>query len=170
VQSAGQGYRLNGQALIEEFSRGGAVMHLLLHYAQALLTQVAQTASCNRHHSIDQQVCRLILLSLDRVQGTQLQMTQERLADRLGVRRESVTAAALALKRDGLIRYARGCIEVLDRAGLEDRACECYAVVKLECDRLLCRTDHRPEERWTVPPQGMGDRTSRADRPEQWLI
>lgn len=142
VQSAGQGYRVDGQAVIDEFSQGGAVTHLLLHYTQALLTQVAQTASCNRHHSIGQQVCRLILLTLDRVQGTRLQMTQALLAERLGVRRESVTAAALALKRAGLIRYERGCFDVLDRAGLEERACECYAVVKLECDRLLCQTGH----------------------------
>jgi CRP-like cAMP-binding protein len=137
VQSAGQGYRLSSQLLLTEFKRGGAVMQLMLRYTQALLTQVAQTAACNRHHSVDQQVCRLLLLSLDRVQGSRLQMTQELLAGKLGVRRESVTAVALALQRAGLIRYARGCIEVLDRAGLEDRACECYGVVRLECDRLL---------------------------------
>lgn len=170
VHGAGQGYRLDGQALVDEFSQGGALTHLLLHYTQALLTQIALTAACNRHHSIDQQVCRLILLSLDRVQGNLLQMTQEMLAGRLGVRRESVTAVALALKRDGLIHYARGCIEVLDRAGLEDRVCECYAVVKLESDRLLCRTDHCPEDRWTLLPQGIAVRTSLADRPEKWLI
>lgn len=137
VQSAGQGYRLRSQLVLDEFDRGGAVMQLLLRYAQIMVTQVAQTAVCCRHHSVGQQVCRLILLSLDRVQGSSLQMTQELLAGKVGVRRESVTASALALQRDGLIRYARGHIEVLDRAGLEDRACECYGVVKLECERLL---------------------------------
>jgi hypothetical protein len=144
VQSAGQGYRLRGSVVIEEFNRGGAVMQLLLHYLQALLTQMAQTATCNRHHSIDQQVCRLIMLGLDRVPGNDLQLTQELLASRLGVRRESVTAVALALQRDGLIRYARGHVEALDRAGLEDRACECYGVVKLESDRLLPEAESRP--------------------------
>jgi CRP-like cAMP-binding protein len=137
VQGAGQGYRLAGELVIDEFNRGGAGMQLLLHYTQALLTQMAQTATCNRYHSIEQQVCRLMLSSLDRVQGNHLQMTQEMLAGRLGVRRESVTAAALALQHGGLIRYARGHVEVLDRAGLECRACECYGVVKTECDRLL---------------------------------
>ena len=137
VQSAGQGYRLEGAVVIDEFNRGGAVMQLLLHYLQALLTQMAQSATCNRHHSIDEQTCRLLLLSLDRLQGNVLQLTQEQLACRLGVRRESVTGVALALQRAGLIRYARGRVEALDRAGLEDRACECYGVVKRECDRLL---------------------------------
>ncbi|MBI5256618.1 MAG: Crp/Fnr family transcriptional regulator [Burkholderiales bacterium] len=137
VHSAGQGYRMRGHVVIEEFNRGGAVMQLLLHYLQALLTQITQTATCNRHHSVEQQLCRLLLLSLDRVQGTDLQATQEMLAGRLGVRRESVTAAALTLQQAGLIRYARGHVEVLERAGLEDRVCECYSVVKLECDRLL---------------------------------
>ena len=137
VQSAGQGFRMPGPAILEEFKRGGAVMQLLLHYVQALLTQMAQTATCNRHHSIEQQLCRLILLSLDRVQGTRLQATQELLAGRLGVRRESVTSAALTLQHAGLIRYTRGRLDVLDRAGMEDRACECYSVVKVECDRLL---------------------------------
>ena len=137
VQSAGHGYRLPRHVINDELAAGGAVMHLLLRYTQALLTQVAQTALCNRHHAVEQQVCRLILLNLDRVQGNCLQMTQELLATKLGVRRESVTLVALGLQRDGLIRYARGRIEVLDREGLEERACECYAVVKLECDRLL---------------------------------
>jgi CRP-like cAMP-binding protein len=139
VQSAGQGYRLRSQVVLDEFNRGGAVMQLLLRYVQALVTQVAQTAVCNRHHSVDQQVCRLILLSLDRVEGNSLQMTHELLAGKVGVRRESVTASAVALQRAGLIRYARGHIEVLGRAGLEDRTCECYGVVKVECDRLLPR-------------------------------
>lgn len=121
----------------DELEAGGAVMQLLLRYTQAPLTQVAQTALCNRHHAVEHQVCRLILLNLDRVQGNCLQMTQELLATKLGVRRESVTLVALAVQRDGLIRCARGRIEVLDRERLEERACECHAVVKLECDRLL---------------------------------
>lgn len=150
VQSAGYGYRLNRQVVIDELQAGGAVMQLMLRYTQALLTQVAQTALCNRHHSVDQQVCRLILLNLDRVQGNCLQMTQELLASKLGVRRESVTLVALALQRDGLIRYARGRIEVLDREGLEARACECYAVVKLECDRLLPATDGQEDGHWAM--------------------
>jgi CRP-like cAMP-binding protein len=137
VQNAGHGYRLAGEVIVDEFNRGGAGMQLLLHYTQALLTQMAQTATCNRYHSIEQQVSRLLLLSLDRVHGNHLQMTQEMLAGRLGVRRESVTAAALALQHSGLIRYARGHVEVLDREGLEGRSCECYGVVKEECDRLL---------------------------------
>lgn len=149
VQSGGHGYRLRGQVIIDEFQRGGAVMQLLLRYTQALLTQVVQTATCTRHHSVDQQVCRLILSNLDRVQGNGLQMTQELLAGKIGVRRESVTAVALALRRAGLIRYARGHIEVLDRAGLEDRVCECYGVVKLECDRLLPQAMRHPEDSLT---------------------
>ncbi|QHE76883.1 Crp/Fnr family transcriptional regulator [Hydrogenophaga sp. PBL-H3] len=154
VQSAGQGYRLNRQVVIDELNAGGAVMQLLLRYTQALLTQVAQTALCNRHHTVDQQVCRLILLNLDRVQGNCLQMTQELLASKLGVRRESVTLVALALQRDGLIRYARGRIEVLDREGLEERACECYAVVKLECDRLLPPAPLETDDPWTISHTG----------------
>ncbi len=137
VDSAGYGYRVNTQLVLDEFSRGGAVMKLLLHYGQALLTQVAQTAVCNRHHAVDRQLCRLLLLSLDRVQGRWLKMTHELLAGKLGVRRESVTMAAQALQRDGVIRYARGLIEVLDRDALQGRACECYVTVKRECDRLL---------------------------------
>lgn len=144
VQSGGHGYRLSTQLVLDEFNRGGAVMQLLLRYSQALLTQVAQTAACNRHHSIDQQLCRLILLSLDRVQGSSLKLTHELLAGKLGVRRESVTVAALALQRDGVIRYARGSIEVLDRTGLEARACECYVTVKQECDRLLPQASAHP--------------------------
>jgi CRP-like cAMP-binding protein len=152
VQSAGQGYRMRGPVVIEEFNRGGAVTQLLLHYLQALLTQMAQTATCNRHHSIEQQLCRLMLLSLDRAPGTRLQATQEHLAGRLGVRRESVTAAAQALQHAGLIRYARGCVELLDRAGLEERACECYGVVKRECDRLLPQTRLPTEPCRPSPP------------------
>lgn len=150
VQSAGHGYRLHRQIVVDELHAGGAVMQLLFRYTQALLTQVAQTALCNRHHAVEQQVSRLILQNLDRVQGSSLTMTQELLASKLGVRRESVTLVALALQRDGLIRYARGRIEVLDRQGLEERACECYAVVKLECDRLLPQAPPDAAQRWTT--------------------
>jgi CRP-like cAMP-binding protein len=136
VQSAGEGYRLPAQLLDEVITRA-PVMQLLLRYTQALITQMAQTAVCNRHHSIDQQLCRWLLLSLDRLQGHELVMTQELIANMLGVRREGVTDAAHGLQEAGLIRYARGRISVLDRAGLERRSCECYAVVKREYDRLL---------------------------------
>ncbi len=137
VQSAGQGWRLRGSVMQEEFNRSLPVMHLMLRYTQALITQMAQTAVCNRHHALDQQLCRWLLLSLDRLTGDELLMTQELIANMLGVRREGVTEAALKLQRDGLIRYARGHIKVLDRVGLEARTCECYAVVKKEYDRLL---------------------------------
>jgi CRP-like cAMP-binding protein len=137
VQSAGEGFRLKAQVLKEEFNRAGPVLHLLLRYTQALITQMAQTAVCNRHHSLDQQLCRWLLLSLDRLRGDELIMTQELIANMLGVRREGVTEAALKLQSAGLIRYARGRITVLDRVGLEQRTCECYAVVKKEYDRLL---------------------------------
>ena len=137
VQSAGSGYRMRADAMKLEFSRSGPVMHLLLRYTQALITQMAQTAVCNRHHSLDQQLCRWLLLSLDRLQSNQLVMTQELIANMLGVRREGVTDAALKLQRSGLISYARGHINVLDRPGLEARTCECYEVVKKEYDRLL---------------------------------
>ena len=137
VQSAGHGYRLRATAMQEEFDRGGPVLHLLLRYTQALITQMAQTAVCNRHHTLDQQLCRWLLLSLDRLFGSELVMTQELISNMLGVRREGVTEAALKLQRAGLIRYARGRITVLDREGLEGRSCECYAVVKKEYDRLL---------------------------------
>jgi len=137
VQSAGSGYRMRADAMKLEFSRSGPVMHLLLRYTQALITQMAQTAVCNRHHSLDQQLCRWLLLSLDRLQCNQLVMTQELIANMLGVRREGVTEAALKLQRAGLISYARGRINVLDRPGLEGRTCECYEVVKKEYDRLL---------------------------------
>ena len=137
VQSAGQGFRLKAQLMKDEFNRAGPVMHLLLRYTQALITQMAQTAVCNRHHSLDQQLCRWLLLSLDRMKGLELVMTQELIANMLGVRREGVTEAAHKLQVAGLIRYARGHISVLDRKGLEKRVCECYAVVKKEYDRLL---------------------------------
>jgi len=138
VQSAGQGYRMQAQTIKDEFERSGVVMHLLLRYTQALITQMAQTAVCNRHHTLDQQLCRWLLLSLDRLPGHELLMTQELIANMLGVRREGVTEAATRLQKAGLIRYARGHISVLDRSGLETRSCECYAVVKKEYDRLLC--------------------------------
>jgi len=137
VQSAGVGCRLKAKVMKEEFDRAGPVLHLLLRYTQALLTQMAQTAVCNRHHSLDQQLCRWLLLSLDRLQGDELVMTQELIANMLGVRREGVTEGALKLQKAGLIRYARGHMTVLDRKGLEARTCECYAVVKREYDRLL---------------------------------
>ena len=137
VQSAGQGWRLRSRAVKEEFERPGPVMHLLLRYTQALITQMAQTAVCNRHHTLDQQLCRWLLLSLDRLGSSELVMTQELIANMLGVRREGVTEAALRLQKHGLIRYARGHLMVLDRPGLEARTCECYAVVKKEYDRLL---------------------------------
>ena len=137
VQSAGQGFRLKADVIKAEFNHSLAVMHLLLRYTQALITQMAQTAVCNRHHTLDQQLCRWLLLSLDRLEGNDLAMTQELIANMLGVRREGVTEAALRLQKAGLISYARGHIKVLDRQGLEQRTCECYAVVKTEYDRLL---------------------------------
>ena len=137
VQSAGRGFRLKADTMKEEFNRAGPVLHLLLRYTQALITQMAQTAVCNRHHTLDQQLCRWLLLSLDRLEGNELVMTQELIANMLGVRREGVTEGALKLQHAGLIRYARGHITVLDRAGLEKRSCECYLVVKKEYDRLL---------------------------------
>jgi CRP-like cAMP-binding protein len=139
VQSAGKGLRLRSGAMKDEFGRSSPVMHLLLRYTQALITQMTQTAVCNRHHSLDQQLCRWLLLSLDRLPGDNLVMTQELIANMLGVRREGVTEAALSLQRAGLISYARGHIKVLDRPGLELRTCECYQVVKTEYDRLLPR-------------------------------
>jgi len=137
VQSAGYGYRLAAQLLKQEFNRAGPVLRLLLRYTQALITQMAQTAVCNRHHSVEQQLCRWLLLSLDRLSSDSLSMTQELIANMLGVRREGVTEAAGKLQRAGLIRYSRGRIEVLDRPGLEKAVCECYAVVKTEFERLL---------------------------------
>jgi CRP-like cAMP-binding protein len=137
VQSEGWAYRLRSQMLKDEFTRGGEMQHLLLRYTQALITQMAQTAVCNRHHSIDQQLCRWLLLSLDRLGSQELAMTQELIANMLGVRREGVTEAAGKLQDAGLIRYRRGRITVIDRPGLEARCCECYGVVRRECDRLL---------------------------------
>ncbi|NEX64649.1 Crp/Fnr family transcriptional regulator [Noviherbaspirillum galbum] len=137
VQSAGHGYRLRANLLKDEFNRAGPMLHLLLRYTQALITQMAQTAVCNRHHSVDQQLCRWLLMSLDRLTSNELIMTQELISNMLGVRREGVTEAAGKLQSAGLIRYQRGHITVVDRPGLEARTCECYAVVKKEFDRLL---------------------------------
>ena len=144
VQSAGFGYRLRATHLKDEFDRFGLFMHLLLRYTQALITQMAQTAVCNRHHSVDQQLCRWLLLSLDRLASNELVMTQELIANMLGVRREGVTEAAGKLQRLGLIDYKRGRITVLDRKGVEAALCECYAVVKKEFDRLLPYKVHSP--------------------------
>ncbi len=137
AQSAGLCYRLASRVIKDEFHRSTPVLHLLLRYTQALITQMAQTAVCNRHHTVDQQLCRWLLLSMDRLRGDELIMTQELIANMLGVRREGVTEAALKLQHAGLISYARGHVKVLDRPGLERRTCECYAVVKAEYDRLL---------------------------------
>src|ERR1700685_374479 len=136
VQSAGHAYRLVGKRLTEEFHRDGQLRFLLLRYTQALITQMAQTAVCNRHHSVEQQLCRWLLLSLDRLSTNELTMTQELIGNMLGVRREGVTAAAAKLQKLGVIRYSRGKITVLDRPRLEQLCCECYAVVKQETDRL----------------------------------
>jgi CRP-like cAMP-binding protein len=140
VQSAGGALRLPADAMKKEFYRAGPVLHLLLRYTQALITQMAQTAVCNRHHTLDQQLCRWLLLSLDRLEDNQLVMTHELIANMLGVRREGVTVSARKLQDAGFIQYARGRITVLDRAGLEMRSCECYAVVKKEFERLLPET------------------------------
>jgi CRP-like cAMP-binding protein len=144
VQSAGDAYQLPGVLLQKEFNRGGELQHLLLKYTLAMLTQMAQTAVCNRHHTIDQQLCRWLLLSLDRLPSNELVMTQELIADMLGVRREGVTEAAGKLQGAGLIRYHRGRITVLDRSGLEARVCECYEVVRNEFHRLLPGVVTRP--------------------------
>ena len=137
VQSGGKAYRIKSSLLVEEFMRGGPMQKRLLRYTQSLLTQMAQTAVCNRHHSLDQQFCRWLLLSLDRLPSNELSMTQELIANMLGVRRESVTEAAGKIQKAGLISYHRGQIRIINRSGLEERVCECYAVVKTECERLL---------------------------------
>jgi CRP-like cAMP-binding protein len=143
VQTAGHAYRLERAILKEQFNRAGALQRLLLRYTQALMTQMAQTAVCNRHHSVEQQLCRWLLLTLDRLPSRELVMTQELVASMLGVRRESVTDAAGNLQAAGCIRYRRGHIGVLNRIGLETRSCECYGVVKKELDRLLSDVRHR---------------------------
>jgi CRP-like cAMP-binding protein len=146
VQTGGVGYRLKSQILMEEFNRAGPVMRLLLRYTQALMTQMAQTAVCNRHHSVEQQLCRWLLLTLDRMPSNELTITQELIANMLGVRREGVTEAAGRLQGYGFIRYRRGHITVLDRAGLEGDVCECYAVVKKEFARLLSDVRQRQDK------------------------
>lgn len=145
VQTAGHAYQLDRHLLLNEFNRAGALQRLLLRYTQALMTQMAQTAVCNRHHSVEQQLCRWLLLTIDRVPVRELVMTQELVASMLGVRRESVTEAAGNLQTAGYIRYRRGHIAVLERDGLEDRVCECYSVVKKELERLLTDVNKRPE-------------------------
>ena len=154
VQSAGSAYRLIGQRLKDEFHRNGQAQLLLLRYTQALITQMTQTAVCNRHHSVDQQLCRWLLLSLDRLSSNQLTMTQELIANMLGVRREGVTEAAGKLHKLGVIRYTRGQITVLDRPKLERLCCECYAVVKKETDRLLPRPEPVPYPGPLPMPEG----------------
>jgi len=149
VQSAGHAYRLPGQRLKDEFNRHGELLLLMLRYTQALITQMAQTAVCNRHHSIDQQLCRWLLLSLDRLQSDQVRMTQELIANMLGVRREGVTDAAGKLQRLGITEYSRGHIKVVDRARLEALSCECYEVVRKETERLL---PYLPQRAITDPP------------------
>ena len=151
VQTAGRAWRIGAMAIKEEFDRGGPAMQVLLRYTQALMTQLAQRAVCNRHHSLLQQLARCLLSSLDRVRGDELALTQEHIADMLGVRREGVTEGANRLQKWGLIRYSRGHICVLDRAGLQARACECYAVVKNECHRLL--PEPRPEPQLDFEPE-----------------
>jgi CRP-like cAMP-binding protein len=154
VQSAGSGYRLRSTVLKEEFSLGGELQHLALRYTQALITQMSQTAVCNRHHTLEQQLCRWLLLSFDRLPGNELQMTQELIANMLGVRREGVTQAAGHLQRDGIIKYGRGHIEVLDRPRLEQRVCECYEVVRKEYARLLPYESREPPNRvGSTPPR-----------------
>jgi len=146
VQTAGHAYRLERRLLKQEFTRGGFLQRLLLRYTQALITQMTQTAACNRHHSVEQQLCRWLLLTLDRMPTNELIMTQELVASMLGVRREGITEAAGRLQQAGYISYRRGHITVLDRSGLETRACECYAVVKKELSRLLSDVRYRQDE------------------------
>lgn len=143
VQSAGWAFRMKSEVLKDEFNRHGELLHLLLRYTQALITQMAQTAVCNRHHTIDQQLCRWLLLSLDRLRGNELTMTQELIANMLGVRREGVTDAAGKLQAQGVIEYSRGHIRVIDREKLESLSCECYSVVKSETDRLLASSQQK---------------------------
>jgi CRP-like cAMP-binding protein len=177
VQSAGHGYRLKAQLLKDEFNRAGPTLHLLLRYTQALITQMTQTAVCNRHHSVEQQLCRWLLLSLDRLPSDSLNMTQDLIANMLGVRREGVTEAAGVLQRAGLIRYSRGHIKVLDRPGLERTVCECYAVVKLEFDRLMSelpkperKTAHIKVHSAPVSPSIDGAPTRAARRPRKLAV
>jgi len=145
VQTAGHAYRMESRKLLDEFNRAGLFQRLLLRYTQALMTQISQTTACNRHHSVEQQLCRWLLLTLDRLPSNELVMTQELIANMLGVRREGITEAAGKLQYAGVIRYRRGHISVLDRAGLEARVCECYAVVRTELNRLLCDVKYRQD-------------------------
>lgn len=145
VQTAGHAYRLDRRTLLQEFKRAGLLQGLLLRYTQALATQMSHTAACNRHHTVEQQLCRWLLLTLDRLPSNELIMTQELVASMLGVRREGITEAAGNLQRAGIISYRRGHIAVLDRTGLEAQVCECYAVVKKEMDRLLADVRHRQD-------------------------
>jgi CRP-like cAMP-binding protein len=162
VQTAGHAYRLPRRLLREQFDRAGPILNLLLRYTQALITQMTQTAVCNRHHSVDQQLCRWLLMTLDRIPSGQLVMTQELVANTLGVRREGITVAAGKLQEAGLIRYRRGHIAVLERAGLELRSCECYKVVKNEFDRLLAtvRSEKRLHARPSAPADSLQTQTS----------
>jgi CRP-like cAMP-binding protein len=160
VQTAGHAYRLKSRLLKQEFDRAGLMQRLLLRYTQALITQITQTAACNRHHSIEQRLCRWLLLTLDRVHSHELIMTQELVASMLGVRREGITEAAGNLQRAGFIRYRRGHIEVIERAGLEASACECYAVVKKEMSRLLSDVRYRQDN-----PLPSDNRLQRASSP-----
>jgi CRP-like cAMP-binding protein len=146
VQTAGHAYRMESRKLLDDFNRGGLFQRLLLRYTQALMTQISQTTACNRHHSVEQQLCRWLLLTLDRLPSNELVMTQELIANMLGVRREGITEAAGKLQHAGVIRYRRGHISVLDRAGLESRVCECYAVVRTELNRLLNDVKYRQTE------------------------
>lgn len=152
VQTAGHAYRMESRKLMQEFNRAGLLQRLLLRYTQALMTQMSQTAACNRHHSVEQQLCRWLLLTLDRLPSNELVMTQELIAHMLGVRREGITEAAGKLQHAGVISYRRGHIAVLERAGLESRVCECYAVVKTELDRLLCDVKYRQGAPDVHPP------------------
>jgi CRP-like cAMP-binding protein len=158
VHTAGHGYRLEGSLLKQEVNRAGLMQHLLLRYTQALITQMTQTAACNRHHSVEQQLCRWLLLTLDRTPSRELTMTQELVARMLGVRREGITEAAGKLQRAGVIRYRRGHITVLERSGLESRACECYAVVKKELGRLLSDVQYRQHSVNLTPTLSTRDR------------
>jgi hypothetical protein len=167
VQTAGHAYRLKGRVLKAEFDRGGLMQSMLLRYTQALMTQMAQTAACMRHHSVEQQLCRWLLLTLDRVSGRELIMTQELVASMLGVRREGITEAAGKLQQAGLISYRRGHISVLDSAGLEARVCECYAVVKKELKRLLSDVQYRqPQPAATDSILQTARRPGEAGRPQ----
>jgi CRP-like cAMP-binding protein len=161
VRGAGQAFRLPARAIKDEFDRAGPVMHLLLRYTQSLISQMAQTVVCNRHHSLEQRLSRWLLMGLDRIQGNELVVTHERIAGMLGVRREGVTASAFALQRLGLISYARGHIVAMDRHGLEKRACECYAVVKQECERLFPETLATRESASSVTTDGRRTPTTR---------